>query len=67
MSVITMGFGLGLAAGPLLAGLLAVVFFELPFFVGGLMSLVAALIVLRYMPETVQRKAMLSAKGIKRK
>ena len=67
MSVITMGFGLGLAAGPLLAGLLAVVFFELPFFVGGLMSLVAAGIVLRYMPETVQRKAMLSAKGIKRK
>ena len=67
MSVITMGFGLGLAAGPLLAGLLAVVFFELPFFVGGLMSLVAAWIVLRYMPETVQRKAMLSAKGIKRK
>ena len=67
MSVITMGFGLGLAAGPLLAGLLAVVFFELPFFVGGLMSLVAAGIVLRYMPETVQRKAMLSANGVKRK
>ena len=67
MSVITMGFGLGLAAGPLLAGLLAVVFFELPFFVGGLMSLVAALIVLRYMPETVQRKAILSANRVKRK
>ena len=41
MSVITMGFSLGLAAGPLLAGLLAVFFFELPFLVGGLMSLVA--------------------------
>jgi len=67
MSVITMGFGLGLAAGPLLAGLLAVVFFELPFIVGGLMSLVAAWIVLRYMPETVQRKAIFPEKRVKRK
>jgi MFS family permease len=65
MSVITMGFGLGLAAGPLLAGLLAVLFFELPFLVGGLMSLAAALIVLRYMPETVQRKATMSESRVK--
>jgi MFS family permease len=67
MSVITMGFSLGLAAGPLLAGLLAVLFFELPFLVGGLMSLVAAWIVLRYMPETVQRKAILSGTRVKGK
>lgn len=67
MSVITMGFSLGLAAGPLLAGLLAVLFFELPFLVGGLMSLVAAWIVLRYMPETVQRKAILSENRVKGK
>jgi MFS family permease len=56
MSVITMGFGLGLATGPLLAGLLAVVFFELPFLAGGVMCLICALIVFRYMPETIARK-----------
>ena len=56
MSVITMGFGLGLATGPLLAGLLVVVFFELPFFAGGIMCLLCALIVFRYMPETIARK-----------
>jgi len=56
MSVITMGFGLGLATGPLLAGLLAVVFFELPFLAGGVMCLICALIVYRYMPETIARK-----------
>ncbi len=53
MSVITMGFGLGLALGPLLAGLLAVVFFELPFLVAGILALLGAWIVFRYMPETV--------------
>ena len=56
MSVITMGFGLGLATGPLLAGLLAVVFFELPFLAGGVMCLLCALIVFHYMPETIARK-----------
>ena len=67
MSVVTMGFSLGLAAGPLLAGLLAVLFFELPFLVGGLMSLVAAWIVLRCMPETVQRKAIVSENPVEGK
>jgi MFS family permease len=67
MSVITMGFGLGLAAGPLLAGILAVLFFELPFLVGGLMSLAAAGIVLHYMPETVERKALFPQKRSKGK
>jgi MFS family permease len=56
MSIITMGFGLGIALGPLLAGVLAVSSFELPFLVGGLMSLIGAWIVHRYVPETVQRK-----------
>jgi len=55
MSVITMGFGLGIAVGPLIAGILAVVFFELPFLIGGALSLVAAWIVHRYVPETVHR------------
>ena len=55
MSVITMGFGLGIAVGPLIAGVLAVVFFELPFLIGGALSLLAAWIVHRYVPETVHR------------
>lgn len=57
MSIITMGFGLGIALGPLIAGLLAVFFFELPFLVGGVMSLIGAWIVYRYAPETVQRRS----------
>lgn len=59
MSMITMGFGFGMAVGPLLSGLLAVVFFELPFLVGGLLSLLAAGVVLKLMPETVEGKMAL--------
>lgn len=57
MSVVTMGFGLGIAVGPMLAGLLAVFFFELPFLVIGLGSLVGSWFVYRYMPETVHTEA----------
>ena len=53
MSIITMGFGLGIAVGPLLAGLLAVFFFELPFLVLGLATLISTGIIYKYMPETV--------------
>ncbi len=53
MSLITMGFSLGLAVGPLLAGVLAVVFFELPFLAGGVLSLLGAGVVYRWMPETL--------------
>lgn len=53
MSLITMGFGLGIAAGPLFAGTLAVIFFELPFFTTGILLLIGAWIVYNYMPETV--------------
>lgn len=56
MSIVTMGFGLGVAVGPLLAGVLAVYAFELPFIVGGVLSLIGAWIVLHYVPETVHRK-----------
>jgi MFS family permease len=45
MSVITTGFFVGTTIGPLIAGGLAVYSFELPFVVGGLLSLVGALIV----------------------
>jgi len=56
MSIITMGFGLGIALGPLLAGVLAVSSFELPFLIGGVMSLAGAWIVYHYVPETVHRR-----------
>ena len=51
MSIITMGFGLG----PLIAGILAIYSFELPFLIGGLMALAGAWVVYRYVPETVPR------------
>jgi MFS family permease len=56
MSIVTMGFGLGIALGPLLAGFLVVAFFDLPFLVGGAMSLIGAWAVYRYMPETASGK-----------
>jgi MFS family permease len=54
MSIITMGFGLGIAVGPLIAGLLAVIFFELPFLTVGIMTIIGAMIVYFFMPETVE-------------
>lgn len=59
MSLITMGFGLGIAAGPLLAGFLSIIFFELPFVVIGLLSCAGAWVVYRYMPETVTGEKVL--------
>ncbi len=53
MSIVTTGFGLGMAVGPLLAGLLSVIDFNLPFIVGGLMSLLGIWVVFRFMPETI--------------
>lgn len=59
MSVITMGFGLGMAIGPLIAGVLAIIFFELPFLAGAALSLIGVWIVFKFMPETVHgRKAI---------
>ena len=55
MSVITSAFGLGIAVGPLLAGLLALWSFALPFVVGGVLSLLAAAVVYFFVPETVPR------------
>jgi MFS family permease len=55
MSIITMGFGLGIALGPLVAGVLSVVSFELPFFLAALLSLVGVWVVIHYVPETVHR------------
>jgi len=56
MSILTMGFGLGVAVGPLLSGFLAVYSFTLPFVLAGLLSLVAAWATHRFVPETVTRE-----------
>jgi MFS family permease len=56
MSLLSMGFGFGIAIGPLLAGILAVHSFELPFFVGGAACLAGAWIVRHFVPETVSRQ-----------
>jgi MFS family permease len=53
MSIVTMGFGLGIALGPLITGVLAVSSFRLPFFLVGLLLLVSAWIIHEKVPETV--------------
>ena len=53
MSITTMGFGLGISVGPLLAGILAVFSFRLPFIIVGIMLLIGVWVVHRYMPETI--------------
>lgn len=55
MSVVTSGFTLGLALGPLLAGGLAPIWFHLPFAVGGALCLAAAGVLGWCVPETVRR------------
>jgi MFS family permease len=53
MSILAMGFGSGIAIGPLIAGSLATVSFELPFLIGGVLSLIGAWLVHRFVVETV--------------
>jgi MFS family permease len=55
LSIVTTGFGLGIALGPLIAGVLATFVFELPFIIGGALTIIGAWIVFRYVPETVRR------------
>lgn len=52
LSVLTVGFSLGIGIGPLVAGLLAVVSFQLPFLVGAGLCLAAAGVVQRWVPRT---------------
>lgn len=54
LSILTMGFSLGIATGPLLAGALAVVDFHLPFYLGGALALACAWVVHHYVEETVR-------------
>jgi MFS family permease len=56
MSIITMGFGLGIATGPLIAGLLAKTSFNLPFFVFGVLLMLSALVIYGMVPETVRQR-----------
>ena len=54
MSFVTMGFGLGMGTGPLIAGALGgYLGFEVPFYVVGVMSLIAAWMVGRWAKESI--------------
>jgi MFS family permease len=55
MGLMAMGFGFGIAVGPLIAGAVAIYSFELPFLIGGLLCLIGAWIVSRLVPETIVR------------
>ena len=59
MSLVTMGFGLGIAIGPLLAGALVLYSFLLPFIIAAVLSLLVALLVFRYVPEKFQKKSLI--------
>ncbi len=55
MSYVTMGFGLGMGVGPLIAGALGgYLGFEVPFYVVGAMSLLAAWMVARWAEESIK-------------
>jgi len=56
MSVVTMGFGLGIALGPLLAGGLVLYSFLLPFLIAAILSIVVALFVFKYVPERLSHE-----------
>ena len=56
MSIVTMGFGFGVALGTLFGGLLATSFFALPFIVGGAASVVAAAAVILFVHETREKQ-----------
>ena len=55
LSIVTMGFALGVAVGPLLTGALAVRSFTLPFLLAAGVSLGVAIVVFQFVPETVER------------
>jgi len=57
LSMTTMGFGLGIASGPLIAGVLAITSFKLPFIAVGLILLASAWVIHRHVPETVNENS----------
>jgi MFS family permease len=56
MSLVTMGFGLGIALGPLLAGVLVSYSFILPFFIGGILTILVAAFIFFYVPDKIKRQ-----------
>jgi hypothetical protein len=56
MSMVTIGFGLGIPFGPLMAGTLGIISYQLPFLVDGELCLAGAVVVYLFMGETVGRK-----------
>jgi MFS family permease len=58
MSIVTTGFALGISMGTLFAGILGVYSLALPFLVIGIMGLIAAVMVYRMVPETVQKTSI---------
>jgi MFS family permease len=55
MGLMAMGFGFGIAVGPLIAGAVAIYSFELPFLIGGALCLAGAWLTYRLVPETIFR------------
>jgi MFS family permease len=51
MSIVTMGFGFGIAAGTLIGGLGSLVSFQFPFIIGGALTLIAAALVYWLVPS----------------
>jgi MFS family permease len=56
LSILTIGFGLGVAVGPLITGILVLFFFLLPFLVFAGLLVVGAFAVYLLVPETAGRK-----------
>lgn len=50
-SIVTMGFGFGIALGTLVAGVTAVLFLELPFIIGAVLAIISAGLVYWYVPD----------------
>jgi MFS family permease len=55
MSVVTMGFGFGIAAGTLIGGVGSLVSFQFPFMVGGALTLSAAALVHWVVPSSAEQ------------
>lgn len=58
LSVLTMSFGLGIAVGPLLSGLLVTHGFEVPFILGGGLATIGVLLVHTQVEETVAQETV---------
>ncbi|MEJ2151142.1 MAG: MFS transporter [Chloroflexota bacterium] len=61
MSFVTMGFLLGSAVGPLLAGVLAIWSFQLPFYIGGGLALLGAVVAWRMVVDSVEHHRLTHA------